>query len=104
MLLLDRTISVYRLSDIGNDKQGYSTLTTTLEATVQPLGDSKSGMAGESSGKLFKIFMDAGSNVQEGDQIRDRDGNIYKIISGGLEDRTDGFIADYMGIVCQKIN
>jgi len=104
MLLLDRTISVYRLAELANNTQGYSTLTTTLEATIQPLGDSKSGMAGGSSGKMFKIFMDVDSNVAEGDQIRDRDGNIYKIVSGGLENRTDGFMADYMGITAQKIN
>jgi hypothetical protein len=104
MLLLDRTVAIYRLSELPGNKQGYSTLTTTLEATVQPLGDSKTAMAGGSYGKMFKIFMDAGRNVKEGDQIRDRDGNIYKIVSGGLEDRTDGFMADYMGITCEKIN
>jgi hypothetical protein len=102
--LLDRNVMVYRLSDLGDNKQGYATLTTTLEATIQPLGDSKAGMAGGAYGKLYKIFMDADVDIQEGDQIRDKDGNIYKVIAGGLENRTDGFMADYCGITCQKIN
>ena len=104
MLLLDRIISVYRLGDIGNNKQNYSTWTTTLEATIQPLGDSKTAMAGGSFGKMFKIYMDVDCDVIEGDQIRDKDGNIYEIVSGGIEKRNDGFMADYLGIVCKKIN
>ena len=104
MLLLETNVAIYRLSDLGGNKQGYATLTTTLEATIQPLGESKTAMAGGSYGKMFKIFMDVDSNVVEGDQIRDRNGNIYKIISGGLENRTDGLMADYMGVTVQKIN
>lgn len=104
MLLLDKTIAIYRLSDLGGNKQGYSTLTTTLQATIQPLGDAKTQMAGGAYGKMFKIFMDANPDLVEGDQIRDKDGNIYKVISGGLENRTDGFMADYCGVTVIKIN
>ena len=61
-------------------------------------------MAGGSYGKMFKIFMDVDVNVQESDHIADHEGNIYEIVSGGVENRTDGFMADYCGIVCKKIN
>lgn len=104
IILLDRYVNIYRLSDLGGNKSSYSTMTTSLEATVQPLGDEKASLYGGSYGKMFKIFLDANDLVREGDRVKDKDGNIYQIVSGGLENRTDGFMADYMGIVVKKIN
>ena len=104
MLLLDRTVKIYRLQDIGGNKQTYATLTATLEATIQPLGDEKAAMAGGSYGKLFVCYLDVDRDVVEGDQVEDTEGNLYKIISGGLENRHDGFVADYMQITMEKIN
>lgn len=75
-----------------------------MEATVQPLGDEKAALYGGSFGKMFKIFMDINDNVAEGDRIKDKEGNIYQIVAGGVENRTDGFMADYMGIIVKKIN
>lgn len=104
MYLLDRYVKIYRLTSVSGYKTSYSTLTTTIEATIQPLGDSKAQMATGSFGKLFKIYLDVNAPVQEGDRIVDYDGNVYKIEAGGIENRTDGFMADYMGVVCQKVN
>ena len=104
MLLLDRTVSIHRLQDLGGNRQGYSTLTTTLEATIQPLGEAKTAMAGGQYGKMFVIYMDVDKDVQAGDKIKDADGNVYKIISGGVENRNDGFMADFMKVTVQKVN
>lgn len=104
IIQLDKNISIYRLELVGGDKTRYATLTTTLQSTIQPLGDEKAEMFGGSSGKLFMIYCDVDKNVKQGDQIRDKDGNIYKVLSGGIENRNDGFIADYMGIAVQKID
>jgi hypothetical protein len=104
MLLLERTVAIYRLSSLGGNKTGYTTLTTTLIATIQPLGEEKTALYGEAHGKMFKIFMDVDKNVKSGDQVRDKDGNIYKILSDGVENRNDGFIADYLGITAIKVN
>lgn len=104
MLLLDRNISIHRLYDIGGNRQGYSTLTTTMEATIQPLSEAKTAMAGGSFGKMFAIYLDVDKNIIAGDKIKDMDGNVYKVISGGIENRNDGMIADFMKITVQKVN
>jgi len=104
MILLDTNIKIYRLSQVSGNKSSYTTLTTSIQATKQPLGEEKSSFYGGSFGKMYKIFVDVDSDIREGDQIRDYNGNIYQVVSGGLENRTDGFLADYMGIVVKKIN
>lgn len=104
IILLDRTIQVHRLTEVGYNRQAYTTYTTTLQCTIQPLGDEKTAMAGGSFGKMFKIYLDEGRNVKEGDKILDRDGHWYKVIAGGVENRNDGFMADYLGLTVQKIN
>lgn len=104
ILLVDKSINVYRLTQVDAYKSAYQTLTTTLQATVQPLGDEKTAMAGGSYGKMYKIFLDEGHDIKEGDKIQDSDGNLYKVIAGGVENRSDGFMADYLGITVQKIN
>lgn len=104
IIFLDRTIGVYRLQDVGGNRQSYSTWTTTLECAIQPLGDEKSSMAGGSYGKMFKIYLDADSGVKDGDKIKDKDGNWYEVVAGGVENRNDGFIADYMGLTVKKVN
>ncbi len=102
-IFLDKTVSVYRLQDLGGNKQGYTTFTTTLEACIQPLGDEKTAMAGGSYGKMFKIYIDVDTNLKEGDKLKDKDGNLYQIVSGGIENRNDGLIADYMGVTVKKV-
>lgn len=104
MIFLDKRVKVYRLSDLGGDKSSYSTFTSSLEAGVQPLGDSKTAMYGGDFGKMFKIYLDVDKDIEEGDQIRDAEGNIYQIVSGGKENRDDGLIADYLGLTVKKIN
>jgi hypothetical protein len=105
IILLDRFIRIYRASQVaGWNRQSYTTFTTSIECTIQPLGDEKTAMAGGSYGKMFVIYMEVDQNLVEGDQVRDYLGNIYEIVSGGLENRNDGFIADYMSVIVKKIN
>lgn len=101
---LDKTISIHRLSAVSGNKTAFATLTTTIESTIQPLGDEKTAMYGGSFGKMFKIFCDVTKNIKEGDKVRDKDGNIYQIVAGGVEKRDDGNIADYLGLIVKKIN
>jgi len=103
MILLDRYIKIYRLQDIGNNKRTLTTLTTSIEATVQQLSNTKGGRSFGNNEKLFVIYMDV-RLVNEGDELRDYDGNIYKVEAGGIEKRNDGFIADYLGVIVRKTN
>ena len=102
--LLDRTINVHRLESVGGNKTAYQTATVSLEATIQQLSDTKGARNVGTNEKLFVVYLDVGFDFQEGDEVRDKDGNIYKIEGGGIEKRNDGFIADYLGLVVRKVN
>lgn len=104
MLLLDRNIKIYRLSQVSGNKSAYLTFTTSLESTIQPLGEEKTALSGGAFGKMFVVYTDVDKDINEGDQIRDYSGNIYEVIAGGKENRNDGFIADYLGLTVKKIN
>ena len=101
---LDKTVNIYRLQDVNGTRQSYTTFTTTIESCIQPLGDAKTAQAGGSYGKMYKIYVDVNTNIQDGDKVKDVNGNWYKVIAGGIEKRDDGLIADYTGITVQKIN
>lgn len=103
MILLDTYATIYRLGNESGNKSSYTTLTTSLEATFQP-STMKSTVAGGGSEKSYRIFFDAGANVQDGDKIMDKDGNYYRVESGGVSKRNDGFIADYVAVQARKIN
>lgn len=100
----DKVISVYKLEVVSGNRQAYTTWTTTIESTIQPLGDEKVGMGGGAYGKMYKIFVDVDTNIKDGDRIKDKDGNWYEVVAGGVENRNDGFGADYMGITAKKVN
>ena len=100
----DKVISVYKLEQTSGNKQSYTTWTTTIETGIQPIGSEKSGMSGGGSGKMYKLFVDVDTNIKDGDRIKDKDGNWYEVVSGGISNRNDGFIADYMSIVARKVN
>jgi hypothetical protein len=99
MLLLDRYIKVHRLADVGRNKSSYLTLTVSIDATIQPASDTKLANYGGSHSELFSIYCDVDRDIKEGDEVRDYDGNIYKIEAGGVKNRNDGFIADYMDLI-----
>lgn len=103
LIQLDKSATIYRLEDLGGNKINYATL-TLIPVTIQPLGDEKTAIWGGSHGKMFKIFSDVDKDVVAGDRLIDSDGNIYEILSGGVEKRNDGMIADYLGITCKKVN
>jgi len=103
-IFFDKVISVYKLEQTSGNKQSYTTWTTTIETTIQPLGDSKVASGGGSFGKMFKLYVDVDTNIKDGDRLKDKDGNWYEVVAGGVENRNDGFIADYMGITAKKVN
>lgn len=104
MLLLDKTVAIYRLEEVSGNRQSYTTVTTTLQAAIQPISDIKSGMAGDQYGKLYVCYLDVDQDIQPGDKVIDRNGIHYKIMSGGIENRDDGFMAQHMKVTMQRVN
>lgn len=104
IIALDRTIKVYRQELVSGNKGRYTTYTVSLDCTIQPMGAQKTAMIGGTFGKMYNVFLDVDQPIEAGDILVDNNGNRYKIESGGLENRNDGLIADYMIVVCKKIN
>ena len=104
MILLDKTVSIHRLEVVSGNKTSYVTATLSQSAAIQPIGDGEVENATGGFNKLYKIYMDVGVDVKEGDKLLDVNGNIYKIESGGIENRDDGFIADHLDLTVRKTN
>lgn len=104
MILLDKTVSIHRLESLGGNKSGFVTFTLEQSAAIQPFGQSEIANGVGSFNKMYKIYMDVNTDIQEGDKLQDASGNIYIVESGGIEKRDDGFIADHMDLTVKKVN
>ena len=85
-------IKILRYQDLGSDLMAFSTVTSAM-AHIQPATDSKRSIAEGVFGKQFKIYMDVGKNIQQGDKIRDIDCNEYTVVAGGESPRSFGSIS-----------
>lgn len=101
MILLDKKASIFRLTKDG-DSQKQGTVTMSIESTRQPLSQEKTQMWGGSYGKMFRIYFRTGVTIKDGDQITIGT-DKYKVMSGGVDNRDDGFSVDYVGVTVQKI-
>ena len=85
-------IKILRYKDLGSDLMAFATVTSAM-AHIQPISDSKRSIADGVYGKQFKIYLDVGRNVQQGDRIRDADCNEYTVVADGESPRSFGSIS-----------
>ena len=90
--LCHEAIKVSRYQDLGGDLMAFSTVTSAM-AHIQPATDSKRAIADGVFGKQFRIYTDAGRNIQQGDRIRDANSNYYTVMSDGETERSFGSIS-----------
>lgn len=83
--LSNQRVIVSRLQPVsgGGAKHALSTVTAAL-AHLEPLSPEKSMAIEGVPGKSYRIFVDHAEDIQEGDQIKDEDGNIYTVKKGGV--------------------
>lgn len=87
--MLTNEIVIARLSDLGDDKQAFSTVTST-KGTIQPLEDENSQIADGVFGKTFAFYSDGNVTLLPGDRLRDSDNNFYTVKSGAATVRQHG--------------
>ncbi len=85
-------IKILRYKDLGSDLMAFATVTSAM-AHIQPATDSKRSIAEGVFGKQFRIYVDVGKNIQQGDRIRDIDCNEYTVVAGGESPRSFGSIS-----------
>ena len=85
-------IRVLRYKDSGGDLMAFATVTSAM-CHIQPATDSKRAIADGVFGKQFRVYIDVGRNVQQGDRLRDIDCNEYTVVAAGESERSFGSIS-----------
>ena len=99
--LLDNKVIIARRVAVSGDKMAYVTVTAEM-MNIQPTVDSGTEIRDGTFGKQFKLYVDGGADLKEGDRLRDVDtGNNYTVMPDGVSRRTMGSM-DFLIVVVQK--
>lgn len=95
------TVIVSRMTQVSGYKQAFSTVTGVLGA-LQPISQQDATLRDGVGGRAYQFFCDVSADIQEGDRLRDSDGNRYRVRAGGVTKRSQGSI-DFKKVVCEKL-
>jgi len=93
-------IKILRYQNKGDDLMAFATVTSAM-SHIQPATDSKRALTDGVFGKQFRVYVDVGRNIQQGDRLRDIDCNEYTVVSGGESPRSFGSIS-YTLLIVEK--
>lgn len=97
---LNKTVIISRMQAVTGDKIALSTV-TSIGGHIQPLDAEKLSLVDGVYGKTFRIWVDLDVDIQEGDKLKDDDGNYYKVRKGGVSPRSFGSIS-YQEVLIEK--
>lgn len=100
--LATNTMVHSRMTTVSGSKQAFSTVTSELPGTLQPLAQSDSALDTGVYGRQFQFFCGGEVDIQEGDRLKDESGNFYRVRAGGVVRRTFGSI-DHIKVICERI-
>lgn len=98
--LMYNRVVIARLVETSGLKSAYTTTTATY-AHIRPLSGSKTGAREGVYNKLMRFYIAGDIDVQEGDKLRDDNGNYYIVVSGGVNRRTFGSL-DFLEVDLEK--
>ena len=100
--LANQKVIIARLQPVSGSatKLALSTVTATL-GHLQSLAPDKTQMIQGVPGKTFVIYLDGGIDIQENDQLKDEDGNIYTVRKGGVTKWIHGAM-DYLEVYLSR--
>src|SRR3990167_2316334 len=81
----------------GGNKLEMSTVTACL-VHLQPVAAEKVLLVQGVPGKTYRIFAEGDIDIQEGDQLKDEDQNIYTVKKGGVTKWQHGAM-DYQEVI-----
>lgn len=83
--LLTETIIVSRMQAVSGTSNRTALSTVTAEiAHLQPLSAQKAQLTGGVYGKAYRIWTDPDVDIEQGDDLRDEEGNHYRVKRGGV--------------------
>lgn len=97
---LKNTVVISRMTAVSGDKIALTTV-TSAKVHLQPLTLQQSTVIGGVYGKVFKIWCDSSLDFEDGDQLKDENGDYYKIRKGAVTSRSFGSI-DYKELIIEK--
>lgn len=98
--LMNNRVVIARRVAVSGDRLAYTTATVEM-MNIQPVADSNTEIREGAFGKQFRIYCDGGTDLREGDRLRDEDGKEYTVVSDGVSRRTMGSM-DFIIAVVQK--
>lgn len=100
--LATNTMIQSRMTTISGYKQAFSTVTSELSGTLQPVANNDSELREGVFGRQFQFFCDVNVDIKEGDRLKDESGNFYRVRAGAVVTRTFGSI-NYKKVICERI-
>ena len=99
--LLHQKVIIARLvKESGGERMTFTTVTAEM-GHIQPMTDSSSEISDGVFGKTFRLYMDGGVDIQEGDYLRDNYNNYYTVKADGVSRRRFGTF-DYNIVIIEK--
>jgi hypothetical protein len=97
--LANQRIVISRLSAVTgtSDRLALSTVTAVF-GHLQPVANEKVQLINGVPGKTYLIFVDGDIDMQEGDQLKDENENIYTVKKGGVTKWVHGAM-DYQEVL-----
>ena len=87
--LLNRRIIIARMVTTTGNRIAYVTVTADM-GHIQPMDLEKGQISDGVFGKTFRLYMEGETDIQEGDRLKDNNGNFYTVVSGGVSRRNFG--------------
>lgn len=81
----NRDVVVRRLKSLGSGKTNYQA-TATAEGHIQELTPEARQAIGIVEGKVYKAWFDVSEDVDEGDQLTDDKGRVFKVHQTNQQD------------------
>lgn len=100
--LANQRVIISRLQQVGgtSTKLALSTVTAAF-GHLQPIAAEKIGLVNGVFGKTYRIFCDNDVDIQEGDQLKDENSNIYTVRKGGVTKWQHGAM-DFQEVLIQR--
>ena len=98
--LMDEKVVIARMQSTTADRMAVSTVTSEM-MNIQPRDDSNTQLEEGVYGQRHIMYTDAAADIQEDDRLRDEDGNIYTVVSGGVTTRSSGSIS-FKQVIVEK--
>jgi len=99
--LHNQRVIVSRLLPVGGSSTRLALSTVTAAfGHLQPVAPEKVQLVAGVPGKTFRIFVDGDLDIQEGDQLKDENNQIYTVRKGGVTRWQQGAM-DYKEVLIQ---